>query len=55
VESDSKAVASALSLFLPLDATVIVLGWSLGTAVLFVAIAAIVGRDPSRSGGQTLR
>jgi hypothetical protein len=50
----SGITSSALSMFHPLDATVMVLGWNLGTAVLFVVIAAIIGRNAARRGGQTL-
>ncbi len=36
--------STALSLFHPLDATVMVLGWNLGTAILFTGLAALFGR-----------
>jgi hypothetical protein len=36
--------ATALSLFHSLDATVMVLMWNLGTAVLFVSLAGVFGR-----------
>lgn len=44
----SAITSTALSIFHPLDATVMVLGWNLGTAVLFAGIAAIFGRRISR-------
>lgn len=50
----SGITSSALAMFHPLDATIMVLGWNLGTAVLFVAIAAFVGRNASRRGRRTL-
>ncbi|WP_204326704.1 NrsF family protein [Rhizobium lusitanum] len=40
--------SSALSMFHPLDATIMVLGWNLGTAVLLVLAAAVYGRSISR-------
>jgi hypothetical protein len=40
----SAVTSTSLSLFHPLDATVMVLGWNLGTAILFTAIAALFGR-----------
>jgi hypothetical protein len=40
----SAMTSTALSLFHPLDATVMVLGWNLGTAVLFIGVAALFGR-----------
>ena len=50
----SGMTSAALSMFHPLDATVMVLGWNLGTAVLFVAIAAVVGRRVARRSGAPL-
>jgi hypothetical protein len=44
----SAVTSTALSLFHPLDATVMVLGWNLGTAVLFTGLAALFGRGPGR-------
>ncbi|MDE1993174.1 MAG: DUF1109 domain-containing protein [Rhizobiaceae bacterium] len=44
----SGITSSALSMFHPLDATVMVLGWNLGTALLFVAAALIFGRTISK-------
>jgi hypothetical protein len=44
----SGITSSALSMFHPLDATIMVLGWNLGTAVLFMGIAALFGRRVSR-------
>lgn len=44
----SAITSTALSMFHPLDATVMVLGWNLGTAVLFTGIAALFGRRVSR-------
>jgi hypothetical protein len=43
----SAITSTALSMFHPLDATVMVLGWNLGTAVLFTGLAALVGRRVS--------
>jgi hypothetical protein len=40
----SALTSVALSMFHPLDATVMVLGWKLGTAVLFTGLAALFGR-----------
>jgi RNA polymerase sigma factor (sigma-70 family) len=40
----SALTSVALSMFHPLDATVMVLGWNLGTAVLFTGLAALFGR-----------
>jgi hypothetical protein len=36
--------ATALSLFHTVDATVMILMWNLGTAVLFAALAGVFGR-----------
>jgi hypothetical protein len=44
----SAVTSTALSLFHPLDATVMVLGWNLGTAVLFTGLAALFGRGLGR-------
>lgn len=44
----SGITAAALSMFHPLDATIMVLGWNLGTAVLFVGLATLAGRRASR-------
>lgn len=40
----SAVTSTALSMFHPLDATVMVLGWNLGTAVLFAGLAMLFGR-----------
>lgn len=40
----SAITSSALSMFHPLDATAMVLGWNLGTAVLFLGAAALFSR-----------
>ena len=40
----SGITSAALSMFHPLDATVMVLGWNLGTAVLLIGAAALFGR-----------
>ncbi|MBY5807421.1 DUF1109 domain-containing protein [Rhizobium ruizarguesonis] len=45
----SAITATALSMFHPLDATAMILGWNLGTAVLFLAVAAIFSRKVSKS------
>jgi len=45
----SAITATALSMFHPLDATAMVLGWNLGTAVLFLAGAAIFSRKVSNT------
>ncbi|MBA2080000.1 hypothetical protein PCA_15990 [Rhodanobacter sp. PCA2] len=45
----SAITATALSMFHPLDATAMILGWNLGTAVLFLGIAAIFGRRLSNT------
>lgn len=45
----SAITATALSMFHPLDATAMILGWNLGTAVLFLAGAAIVNRKVGSS------
>lgn len=44
----SAITATALSMFHPLDATAMVLGWNLGTALLFLACAAVFSRRASR-------
>ncbi len=44
----SAVTSTALSLFHPLDATVMVLGWNLGTAVLFTGLAAVFARRVGR-------
>jgi hypothetical protein len=44
----SAVTSTALSLFHPLDATVMVLGWNLGTAVLFTGLAALFARRVGR-------
>lgn len=43
----SAITATALSMFHPLDATAMILGWNLGTAVLFLAGAAVFSRKVS--------
>ena len=43
----SAITATALSMFHPLDATAMILGWNLGTAVLFLAGAALFSRKLS--------
>jgi hypothetical protein len=40
----SAITATALSMFHPLDATAMILGWNLGTAILFIIGAAIFSR-----------
>ncbi|MEI9924247.1 MAG: NrsF family protein [Bradyrhizobium sp.] len=40
----SAITSTALSMFHPLDATVMILGWNLGTAVLFTGLAALFSR-----------
>ncbi|MEZ0221634.1 MAG: NrsF family protein [Tardiphaga sp.] len=45
----SAITATALSMFHPLDATAMILGWNLGTAVLFLGGAAIFSRKVSKS------
>jgi len=45
----SAITATALSMFHPLDATAMVLGWNLGTAVLFLAGGAIFSRNVSNT------
>ncbi len=44
----SAIASTALSMFHPLDATVMVLGWNLGTAVLFTGIGWLFGRMMSK-------
>ncbi len=44
----SAITATALSMFHPLDANVMILGWNLGTAVLFLGLATLFGRRLSR-------
>jgi len=46
----SAITATALSMFHPLDATAMVLGWNLGTAVLFLAAASLFSRRVSNTG-----
>ncbi|MFG1345484.1 DUF1109 domain-containing protein [Xanthobacter autotrophicus DSM 431] len=45
----SAITATALSMFHPLDATAMILGWNLGTAVLFLGGAAIFSRKMSKA------
>jgi hypothetical protein len=45
----SAMTSTALSMFHPLDATVMILGWNLGISVLFVAVAVVFGRRVSRN------
>jgi hypothetical protein len=45
----SAITSAALSMFHPLDATVMVLIWNLGTAVLLVGVAALVSARNSRN------
>nr|WP_041777981.1 DUF1109 domain-containing protein [Beijerinckia indica] len=45
----SAITATALSMFHPLDATAMILGWNLGTAVLFLGGAAIFSRKVSNA------
>lgn len=45
----SAITATALSMFHPLDATAMILGWNLGTAVLFLAGAAVFSRRIGKS------
>ncbi|EJL26613.1 hypothetical protein PMI01_04065 [Caulobacter sp. AP07] len=47
----SAITATALSMFHPLDATAMVLGWNLGTMLLFLGAAAVFSRRVTRSGG----
>ncbi len=51
----SAMTSVALSMFHPLDATIMVLGWNLGTAVLFTGLAALFGRRISRRNRQFRR
>lgn len=44
----SGVTCSALAMFHPLDATIMVLGWNLGTAVLIAGIASLLSRRISR-------
>lgn len=44
----SGITSSALSMFHPLDATLMVLGWNLGTALLFMGVALLLGKSVSR-------
>ena len=44
----SAITGTALSMFHPLDATAMILGWNLGTAVLFLAGAAVFSRKLER-------
>lgn len=44
----SAITSTALSMFHELDATVMILGWNLGTAVLFAGLAALFGRRISK-------
>lgn len=44
----SAITSTALSMFHPLDATVMVLGWNLGTALLLTVLALVFGRRVSR-------
>ncbi len=44
----SGVTCSALAMFHPLDATIMVLGWNLGTAVLLAGIATLLSRRISR-------
>jgi len=46
----SAITATSLSMFHPLDATAMILGWNLGTAVLFLVGAAIFSRRVSHAG-----
>lgn len=48
----SAVTATALSMFHPLDATAMILGWNLGTAVLFLAGAAVFSRKVSNPHGK---
>ncbi|PZR36657.1 NrsF family protein [Caulobacter segnis] len=45
----SAITATALSMFHPLDATAMVLGWNLGTMLLFLGAAALFSRQVNRS------
>ncbi|MGO4285850.1 NrsF family protein [Bosea sp. TAB14] len=45
----SAITSTALSMFHPLDATAMILGWNLGTAVLFLAGAALFSRRMSHA------
>ncbi|QWW71352.1 NrsF family protein [Rhizobium sp. WYJ-E13] len=44
----SGVTCSALAMFHPLDATIMVLGWNLGTAALLAGIASLLSRKVSR-------
>jgi hypothetical protein len=48
----SAITATALSMFHPLDATAMVLGWNLGTMLLFLGAAALFSRRVTRSEGE---
>ncbi len=48
----SAITAVALSMFHPIDATVMILGWNLGTAALFAGLAALFGRRISGRGAR---
>jgi hypothetical protein len=48
----SAITATALSMFHPLDATAMILGWNLGTAVLFLGGAAIFSRKVASSSNE---
>jgi len=44
----SAITATALSMFHPLDATAMILGWNLGTALLFLGVAGLISRRLAR-------
>lgn len=48
----SAITSTALSMFHPLDATAMVLAWNLGTAIIFLAIAALFSRKVSANARQ---
>ena len=51
----SAITSAALSMFHSLDATAMILGWNLGTAVLFTGLAALFGRKFARRGASRSR
>jgi len=52
----SAITATALSMFHPLDATAMILGWNLGTALSFLGVAALISRRlATRRAGKGVR
>lgn len=45
----SGITAAALSMFHPMDASLMILGWNIGTALIFAGVAVLFGRRVSRS------